>query len=593
MSSWSFRARLVLSFATAALLPLTVIAIFSSSLVRSAFQRDAAARVAQAGSLLDGQLTRDGVELRDKLEALAEDYALREKLYQYAEKGRRKRAVQTELINWLEKARKERGLPLVQLTAADGTIVASGHEKARFDQMDPRTVELAARFSRAPVLALEQGVKVKGLALKVAVDAGEGDSRLVLSGGLLINEEFLRRLPVALPDVLVVLMPDGSLLASPTPEGATVRAALAAESAALSTAEADWVAARLRRSGYLVESVASRVQQLDPVRVYLATSSRPLESILRELNLIFLALVGVGVALAWLSGLVLSRPVTTQVDGLVAAIDRVASGDLGARVAVARDDDLGRVARAFNTMAGDLAENKEKLLAAERLAAWQEIARRLAHEIKNPLSPIQLSIETLRKCYQTGRSDFPEIMAESTTTILEEVARLRRIVQEFSDFARLPSPRLIDSDMNEVIRGVVSLYAGLDPRFTIDTDLASSGSRFVFDPDQMNRVFVNLVKNAVEAMPDGGEVHISSRRDGDYFAVTVADSGAGVSPEARARLFEPYATTKTGGTGLGLAIVHRIVSEHQGSIALDPSWTRGAAFVVTLSTGLAASEADA
>jgi nitrogen fixation/metabolism regulation signal transduction histidine kinase len=250
---------------------------------------------------------------------------------------------------------------------------------------------------------------------------------------------------------------------------------------------------------------------------------------------------------------------------------------------VSSKDEVGEVASAFNLMMEDLRNAKDRLVIAERIAAWQEIARRLAHEIKNPLTPIQMSMDTLRKTWRKKHPSFDEILEESTTTVLEEARRLGRIVSEFSDFARMPKPELAPIDVSDAVAGALALYHGAAP---VERRLAEGLPRIEADRDQLSQVVLNLVENARDAIAerDGGRIVVSTRLANDRVEIAVEDNGRGVPPELKDRVFAPYFTTKQGkgGTGLGLAIVHRIVSDHGGRITVSDAPDGGARFVVEL-----------
>jgi nitrogen fixation/metabolism regulation signal transduction histidine kinase len=236
-------------------------------------------------------------------------------------------------------------------------------------------------------------------------------------------------------------------------------------------------------------------------------------------------------------------------------------------------------------MLEDLKTSKEKLVIAERIAAWQEIARRLAHEIKNPLTPIQMAMDTLRKSYRKQHPAFPEILEESTSTVLQEADRLKKIVAEFSDFARMPKPELARLDLNEVVRSAVALYQDAAP---VTANLAPDLPQIDADKSQLNQIVLNLVENARDAIGarSEGKITVTTKRGdtSDRVLLVVDDNGPGVPAELKDRVFAPYFTTKhgKGGTGLGLAIVHRIVSDHGGRITIADASGGGARFSIEL-----------
>jgi nitrogen fixation/metabolism regulation signal transduction histidine kinase len=320
-------------------------------------------------------------------------------------------------------------------------------------------------------------------------------------------------------------------------------------------------------------------------RVEIVVPDDELERTLALLGRAAVALGLTAIGLALVLGFVVSRRMIIRpVKALGEAARKVARGELGTTVEVRAHDELGELARTFNTMTADLAAARDELVRAERVAAWREIAQRIAHEIKNPLTPIQMAIETLQRAQRKADAAlFEELFAESSRTILDEVARLKHIVAEFSSFARLPAPRLSPCDVGEVVDATLALYAGgPPPQPTIDRELAAGLPLALADRDQLVQVLLNLLENARDAVADRGRIVVRTRAAERRVELEVADSGPGLSDEARARLFTPYFTTKPSGTGLGLAIVHRIVTDHGGEIRVGGTLGQGAVFTVCL-----------
>lgn len=282
------------------------------------------------------------------------------------------------------------------------------------------------------------------------------------------------------------------------------------------------------------------------------------------------ALLAVGLAL--LFGGYLNRWLQSSVDELTEAATRIGAGDFATTLREGQTGAFRATATAFNRMTRDLRNAQEQLRQTERIAAWQDIAKRLAHELKNPLSPIRLSIETLRKAHARSHDDFDALFDESTKTILQEVERLQHIVNEFSRFARLPAPTLRETDLREIVPQAVSLY--VPGEVAVSAELPGHPVRAQVDAEQITQVLHNLLQNASDAAraahPNGGgAVRVSLEQGLDEVRVRVEDNGAGIPKDRIDLVFEPYFTDKEGGTGLGLAITSRIITEHGGRIDVD------------------------
>jgi two-component system nitrogen regulation sensor histidine kinase NtrY len=229
-------------------------------------------------------------------------------------------------------------------------------------------------------------------------------------------------------------------------------------------------------------------------------------------------------------------------------------------------------------------EDLTPLMRAQRVAAWREVARRLAHEIKNPLTPIQLSAQRILKKFKEGSPELPEVLEQGTEAIVREVSGLKRMVDEFSHFARLPAVNPVPCDLHALIDDSVALYGGVGGALHFEKRYDSRMPRVLLDPEQMKRVFVNLIDNARDAMGGSGRITFFTtyRPEVESLRVEVTDEGPGIRPEDRDRLFVPYFSTKKKGTGLGLAIVNRIISDHSGYIHAENRRPRGACFVMEL-----------
>jgi two-component system nitrogen regulation sensor histidine kinase NtrY len=227
------------------------------------------------------------------------------------------------------------------------------------------------------------------------------------------------------------------------------------------------------------------------------------------------------------------------------------------------------------------------LIRSQRVAAWREVARRLAHEIKNPLTPIQLSAERLRRHFSAAPPTTQALVGECTSTIIAEVESLKSLVDEFSQFARMPAPRAAPADLHALLADTLTLYNGLFSHVRLERRLDPAVPLVRIDPEQIRRVIINLIDNAVEAMDRRGVITVETQHDASngVVRVVIADDGPGVPPGDRDKLFMPYYSTKRRGSGLGLAIVRRIVAEHGGSIEVGDNDPRGARFTIELPSG--------
>lgn len=243
--------------------------------------------------------------------------------------------------------------------------------------------------------------------------------------------------------------------------------------------------------------------------------------------------------------------------------------------------------RADNTFSGLIVvlDNLTQLIQAQKMAAWKEVAQRVAHEIKNPLTPIQLSAERILKTIQKENLAKPEVIEEGAKTILQEARSIKALVDEFSNFARLPRVQLQPHDLHETISQVVSLFRGIFSEINFEVDLAQDvPSPLMIDPEGIKRVLINLFDNAIEAMNKKGKISLKTRWDKiqNRVLIEIADNGPGIPAEDKNKLFLPYFSTKRKGTGLGLAIVHQIIKEHNGSISVDDNLPHGAKFIIQL-----------
>jgi signal transduction histidine kinase len=321
--------------------------------------------------------------------------------------------------------------------------------------------------------------------------------------------------------------------------------------------------------------------QLPGLSVFATRSRLPLRQAIIRLDTAILVIGAVTLAAALVVAILLSRGLARPIVRLSEQARRVVTGD-PVPVEAHGGRELEQFATAFNQAIADLVALRKRLAATERIAARREIARQVAHEIKNPLAPIRAAVETLRRLRDRNDPAFDDYFDEATRTVLAEVARIADIVREFTEFARLPPPNPVPMDLEQAVRDVVGLHATAGTRIELSV---SEVPELVADKNQVIQVLTNLLQNALDAVANAEDARVVvdiARHDAHHVRLAVRDNGPGVSAEMRARLFEPYATTKEHGTGLGLAIVERIVVEHGGQIRYGDAPGGGAEFTIIL-----------
>ncbi len=325
------------------------------------------------------------------------------------------------------------------------------------------------------------------------------------------------------------------------------------------------------------------MQLYQTIGLYLGTAGR-------KLKIVIIALAGGLIISSFVFARLVSIRWVRPIQELAAGTERIASGDLTHRVQISPREargEIGTLVSSFNVMTEKLEEAQRTLTRTERIAAWREVARRLAHEIKNPLTPIQVSIHRIKKRLK-GDNEDTRVIEECLNSILSEVTNLRSIAEEFSTFAKLPEPRFRELDVNEAIRSVLELYTSSLENIEVVTSYGERLPPVRADHDQIRSVFSNIIKNAMEAMPDGGVIVIitalgagSAPGGPKRVRIEISDSGDGIPKDVADQIFNPYFTTKSEGTGLGLALAYRIVQDHDGDISFSTS-ADGTTFAIDL-----------
>lgn len=580
-------------FFVLSLLPVAVAGYMLLDEIEQSFERGFETRVGNAERGVQARMNRVGGEVARSLGRIANDPLITRGLIEPLMRGRFYSARNEEGDDGYERALVRDARRLMNAAVLDtlrvldlekkGQVLALGHRMG-FEDKNPQLVELVELgqggvfFSHERVDDDEGGTR-SVWTLQVAHVIEAKGVRVALIGGRILDTRFAEDLRTVAGDDTEVALDE--------PGGRRVAATFSGE------VPPEAVGGFTVGERPIINPGEKATEPVALLKVFVPRSEvvhRTRE--LWALGGIMLAIIaGSAIVLA----LAIARRISKPLEGLAFAASAVAAGkrEHMTRVLSGRDE-VARLTQAFDQMTRDLVLSEERLRQSERVAAWREIARRIAHEIKNPLSPIQISIETLRKAKDRGHKDFDELFTELTATVLEEVQRMKRIVSEFSDFARMPAPRPQEVELQELVAQVVLLMRESAPN-GVRVDLSKGVPEVVSaDPDQIRQSVLNLVKNAIEAVDSdpgrlakgGGRVLVSLTRESEGVLLVVEDDGPGMSTETRQRIFTPYFTTKTSGkvvgTGLGLPIVQRIVEEHGGTIHVESTPTVGTRFEVRL-----------
>jgi signal transduction histidine kinase len=466
-----------------------------------------------------------------------------------------------ELADAAPRLMREAGLDCLSILDATGVVISSGHAASSAGRIERDKLLLPETKASFIEESISPGIgRVLTLQSRRTVELA--GTTLYLVGGRFLDSTFLGRLSPGGTVRAVLLDRDGAILTASDPDNPLP---VPPQWKTAGDGPGEWL---VRGVPHSFRTIRLRDQKGVSVGTLLAAVSQErLLRIFSALTLVALIVVAAGVTGSLVLGFVLARGVTGPLRRLEQMSGRIAQERYEPLDGPEGTGEVGALVASFNRMARSLADSRERLRQTERLAAAEEVARRVAHEIKNPLSPIALTLEGLVKTRRLRPNEFDAAFDEGVRTIQEEIARMRGILEDFARFGRLPLPRPRPCDLNDLVHGVLRLYAENSAGARVETDLDPALAPVLLDPDRMSEVINNLLVNAVQAMgPAGGTLTVLTRALDEGAELCVRDTGPGMSEDVLRRLFEPYVSARPGGSGLGLAIARRIVLDHGGGI---------------------------
>ena len=595
-----FRRKLLAVFALTVFLSVAAVAGLVLAVTRRAFERSEDERTAALVAQFQREFNRQGEDVARRVETVAGSEAVSRMAITLS-------GTAADSAGYLDLAKSmadSHQLDFLELVDEHGTIISSAEWPAKFGYPVSGFENLSSSNGQNAFLMQEELQDSTSLGLFAVRATHAGEHPVFVIGGRRLDRNFLSALDLP-PGMRALFYQNrgdhfsGESLVDPSaPANGTGGARVADKFAALVEAVQHYNQETTGIVHWSSDQADDEVFHAIPLRgvgkdhpllgiLLIGHSRRSYVELKRRIRDSALLVGGGGIVLAiLLSGWAAAR-VTRPVEQLARAARDVAEGNWSTRVEVPGSDELSQLAESFNRMTTKLLTQKERLVQAERVAAWRELARRLAHELKNPLFPLQLTVENLVRAREQSPQQFDEVFHESSQTLLAEISNLKAIIGRFSEFSKMPHPQLQSVQVNEILRGVAQLFQaqlqapGREP-IECKLELEEGLDPIAADPELLHRALSNLVLNAMDAMPNGGTLTLRSRRHDGRVIMEVADTGSGLTREECERIFTPYYTSKQHGTGLGLAIVQSVVSDHGGRISVRSEPQRGTIFVIEL-----------
>ena len=523
----SLRSRIIVGSALVGLIPLALATLVLSGKLESMVRAQSEERLSASLEALQGRLRADGDRIARQVTILGNDPTLK-RFYLVRQSGER------ELADHVAERRVLLGLDFLAVHGPDGVQVVGDFST----DVGPRGISISRG---APIVY-------------------EGRPVGSVVGGLAVDSTLLATWKQA----------GGIDLTLRDAEGAVLASTVEADGGEADTSRARAGIARVRIGGrsFLAKDAPLGAEGPGAARLTAMVSTSGMDGAITALRVTAAVTGAAGLVLAILLGTLGSSQISGPVERLSAFSRRMAQGEWDEPLRMESVRELETLVDALERMRQDLTTYRERLVTSERQAAWSQMARAVAHEVKNPLTPIAISVADLKRSYDAKREDFPEILDQSVRTIGEEIHALERLLREFADFARLPEPKVAPVKVADLWGDLRTLYGRETDAGRLRFDAAGAELVFSADPDQVRQALVNLLRNGFEA---GGRVtvSVSAARANGAVTLSVSDTGSGLTAEQQARLFTPGFTTKAAGSGLGLTVVQRIVHDHHGTIGVE------------------------
>jgi signal transduction histidine kinase len=589
----SFRTKLFLVFLITVLASVSLVAYGVTHYTQAAFEESDA----QRSEALVAQFNKEYAQRGDEIARQVKNITDAEITLKVAIDLAGPRPDQSLYVHDAAGAAQDHGLDFVEFVNWDGTLISSAQYPARVGYKNDWVTTNKTWNDSAPFLRKEE--LPDGVALSLAVVrtlSGGNNKDMYIIGGRRLDQNFLASLvpPAGTRALLYRNLEPGFVASSLTDVNGSFEQAdrlrpliedIQKQPKPL-VRTIDWTANAADAESFHAIPLTGRNNELLAV-LLLGSSRRELVLLTRHILQIAAAVAGAAIFIGLLISLWVSARITRPLEELAEGAREVASGRWDTVIDLRGKDEIGQLASAFNEMTQTLATQRDQLVQTERVAAWRELARRLAHELRNPLFPLQITVENLQKARQLDAKQFLEVFNESTATLKAELANLNTIVGRFSDFSKMPAPHFARVNINEALRNAVRLF---EPQFNAVGKPPVIPEYFLTEPlpeidadaDLLHRAFQNLVLNALDAMPAGGTLTMRTTEHEGSIRIEVSDTGKGLTLEECSRLFTPYYTTKVQGTGLGLAIIQSVVSDHHGTITVSSDEGHGTTFRIEL-----------